>query len=293
MTAYNATAFLRPTVESILAQTMGDFEFIIVDDGSTDDTPAMLAEFAKRDERIRVITQDNAGIPKAANAGLAECRADLIARMDSDDVAKPERFEKQMAYLDQHDLIACGTWHDLIDEKGRYLKTIEGPVDDATIQAEALRGHGSICNPTSMFRRMPFVGLGGYSEDLPVAEDLDSWLRLGEVGKLGNVPESLMQYRLHSKSISEQRCQLERDMAKLACERAWERRGIDNIQFEAGDLWRPGQDRDSKHRFAVEYGWWAFNSKQKGTAKAYAGRAIKLKAWHPDGWKLLVATRKL
>ncbi len=289
MCAYNAEYYLAETLSSVLTQTFKDFELVVVDDGSTDQTPDILDTFAQSDPRVRVITGPNAGIPQAANVGLAACRGEFIARIDADDIAKPRRFEVQLAYMKKHGLVACGTWHDLIDEEGRLLKLLKTPVDDATIQDLALRGHGSICNPTSMFRREAYMKLGGYSEDLPVAEDLDCWLRLGEVGKLGNVPECLSQYRLHSHSISEKKCQLQRDFAKLACERAWKRRGIQGV-FEAAGLWRPGVDRGSRHHFAMEYGWWAFGSEQFQTAASYGGRAIKLKPWHPAGYKLLAVS---
>lgn len=288
MPAYNAQQYLAQTVESVLAQTFRGFEFIIVDDGSTDRTPQMLAEYAARDERVRVLTISNCGISKACNAGLATCRGEFIARIDADDVTKPNRLEVQLKYMREHDLVACGSWHDLIDERGRFLKVLKVPVDDADIQREALKGHGSICNPTSMVRHQSLLEIGGYNEELPVAEDLDCWLRLGEIGKLGNIPESLTQYRLHSNSISEQKCQLERDCAKIACEHAWERRGIEGT-FEAGHMWRPGKDRHSRHEFALEYGWWAFKSGEAETAKSYGWRAVRLKPWSLGGYQLVVA----
>ncbi|MEM7624445.1 MAG: glycosyltransferase family A protein [Planctomycetota bacterium] len=288
MPAYNAECYLAETVESVLAQTFTDFEFVVVDDGSTDRTPQLLEDFAARDARVRVVTIPNCGIPKACNAGLAACRGEFIARIDADDIAKPRRFEVQLQYLRDHDLVACGTWHDLIDERGRFLKVLKVPVEDEDIQREALKGHGSICNPTSMARRQALSDIGGYNEDMPVAEDLDCWLRLGEIGRLGNVPESLAQYRLHSNSISEQKCQLERDYAKIACENAWTRRGIEGT-FEAGHMWRPGKDRASRHKFALEYGWWAFKSGEAQTAASYGWRAVRLLPWHPGGYKLIAA----
>ncbi|MEM9417716.1 MAG: glycosyltransferase family 2 protein [Planctomycetota bacterium] len=289
MAAYNAERYVAETLRSVLSQTYEDFELVIVDDGSTDGTAQILEAFATSDPRVRVITGPNAGVPQAANVGLAACRGEFVARIDADDIAKPRRFEVQLQYMKDHDLVACGTWHDFIDEHGRLLKLLETPVDDATIQDMALRGHGSICNPTSMFRRQALVDLGGYSEDMPVAEDLDCWLRLGEVGKLGNVPECLGQYRLHSTSISERKCIAQREHARIACERAWERRGIQCV-FEAASPWRPGEDRDSRHHFAMEYGWWAFKSKQFKTAAAYGWRSVKLKPWNLAGYKLVMAS---
>jgi glycosyltransferase involved in cell wall biosynthesis len=289
MSAYNAERYVEMTVRSVLAQTFGDFEMVVVDDGSTDRTPQILAGFAEQDPRVRLIQIENAGISKANNIGLEACRADWVARIDADDLAKPRRLEVQYPYVREHDLVACGTWHDLIDEVGRFLRVQQTPVDDEAIQRAALRGHGAICNPTSIFHRKTFLDLGGYSEDLISAEDLDCWLRLGEVGPLGNVPQSLGAYRLHSGSISERQCRAQRAFAKEACERAWRRRGITGT-FEASDMWRPGRDRTSRHKFAVEYGWWAFTSGEARTAVAYAKRAVLLKPWDMTGYKLLGAT---
>ena len=289
MTAYNAQQFVEETIRSVQGQTLSDFEFIIVNDGSTDRTAEILDGFARQDSRIRVLHLENQGIPKAANAGLAECRGEFVARIDADDLAKPTRFAQQLPYIRQHGLVALGTWHDLIDEHGRFLRIQPTPVDDESIQRGALQGHGTICNPTSMIRRAAILEVNGYSEDLSSAEDLDMWLKLGEIGRLGNLPVSMTQYRLHSGSISERRCELQRRLAKMACERAWERRGISG-SFEAGAMWRPGEDRTSQHHFAIEYGWWAFNSGEVGTARAYAQRAVRLKPWDPMGWKLMAAS---
>ena len=289
MTAFNTQRYLRAAVDSVLAQTMRDIELVVVDDGSTDQTPEILERYAAADRRVRVVHRENGGISAAANAGLEACRGTYVARLDSDDIAKPHRVESQLAYLKEHGLIACGTWHDLIDERSRFLKTLRPPTDDHAIQLLLLKGHGAICNPTSMYLKQPFIDLGGYALELASAEDLDCWLRLGELGKLGNVPQSLGQYRLHHGSVSEQKCETQRQRAKIACERAWERRGIDG-SFEAQSLWRPGEDVASRHRFALEYGWWAFNSGQRSTAASYAWRAIRLRPLDAGGWKLLGVT---
>ena len=100
MTAYNAARYLREAVDSILNQTFRDFEFVIVDDGSTDRTLSILQDYARRDPRIRIISRPNTGLTRALNDGLATIRSPLIARMDADDVALPERFAKQLALLD-------------------------------------------------------------------------------------------------------------------------------------------------------------------------------------------------
>ena len=99
---YNAGRYLRPAVESILVQTFRDFELIVVDDGSKDDSLAVLREYEANDHRVRIITRPNTGIVGALNDGLAAARGEFIARMDSDDLSTPERFEKQIAYLPCH-----------------------------------------------------------------------------------------------------------------------------------------------------------------------------------------------
>ena len=262
----------------------------MVDDGSTDATPAILDRLAKEDPRVRVIRQANAGIPAAANAGLAACRGELVARLDADDLSMPRRLEVQRAYLREHGLVLCGTWYDMIDEGGRRLKTVEGPVDNDTIQSMLLEGHGAICNPSSMFLRSALVDLGGYSNDMAQAEDVDAFLRLGEVGQVGNVPEPLVSYRLHATSISEQKCEEQRSYGRIACERAWARRGVKGT-FTADYIWRPGKDRVSRHAFAVDYGWWAFKSGEAATAAHYGWRAIRLRPGKLVGYKLLWAAR--
>lgn len=288
MTAYNAAAYLEAAARSVLAQTHRDLELVVVDDGSTDATADILARLAEEDPRVRVITQANAGIPAAANAGLAACRGELVARMDADDLSAPRRLEVQSAYLREHGLVCCGTWYDMIDEGGRRLKTVQGPTDNGAIQKMLLEGHGSICNPSSMFRRAALLDLGGYSPDMAQAEDVDAFLRLGEVGQLGNVPEALLSYRLHATSISEQKCEEQRSFGRLACERAWARRGVEGV-FTADYIWRPGKDRVSRHAFAVDYGWWAFKSGESATAAHYGRRAIRLRPGQLNGYKLLWA----
>ena len=139
-----------------------------------------------------------------------------------------------------------------------------------------------------MIRRRGFEAAGGYDGDYYPAEDLDLWLRLGEVGKLANLAVPVLQYRLHDKSISEQAAGRQRETQRRACEAAWKRRGISG-RFEAEDDWRPGTDASSRHRFMLRYGWWAWNSGQRSTALYYGWRALRERALHPDGWKLLLA----
>ncbi len=288
-TVYNGQRHLEQTLRSALAQTFRDFEYVIVDDGSTDDTPRILQRYADMDARVRVIRQANAGIPRAANAGLAACRAAIIARTDADDLLKPNRLEIQLQHLRRSDAVCIGTFVDYIDDRGRLLTTIKSPTDNDAIQQALLDGHCSIWHTSSMMRREAIERVGGYDEAFDCALDLDLWLRLGEVGPLGNVPLSLQMYRLHANSVSETKRTRQRERCRLACERAYRRRGLDRPYKDPGD-WRPGADRQSRFDYALRYGWWAFGSGQRQTAMFYGAKAVRLRPHVATGWKLLACS---
>ena len=137
-----------------------------------------------------------------------------------------------------------------------------------------------------MVRRQTMIDCGGYNVDACPAEDLDMWLRVGEVGKVANVPEFILQYRQHNKSVSSTKHDIQVRNSKAACERAWKRRGIEG-KVSADIHSRPSEDRSSRFDYQIRYGWWAFNSAQRSTAMLYAWRAIVLQPWRQQGWKLL------
>ena len=290
MSVYNAGRYLRDAVESVLSQSFSDFELIILDDGSTDDSPNVLKEYAARDPRIRVTVRENQGLTVTLNEGLAQARGEFIARMDCDDVCLPGRFARQLDYLRADPSLVCAGGHfELIDEKGRLLTRLRPPSDDESIQKLLLAGHTAICHPAAMMRREAVTRVGGYDPYFRTTQDLDLWLRLGEVGRLGNVPAVVLKFRQHGGSISETRRQEQRRFGREAVERAWKRRGITDGKFEAEEPWRPGTDRASRHQFALRYGWWGFNSAARGTALVYGLKAVRLAPWNVDGWKLLAA----
>ncbi|MEM6314943.1 MAG: glycosyltransferase, partial [Planctomycetota bacterium] len=166
LASYNAEDFLRPAVASILQQTFTDFEIIAVDDGSTDGSRDVLRSFD--DPRLRVIEQENMGLTPTLNKACGLAKADLLARMDADDVAKPDRFAKQVAFLDAHPEVAVlGGAYELIDERGRLLRTQSQPTDNATLQERCLVGKVPICHPLVMMRRDIFERVGGYDESYP------------------------------------------------------------------------------------------------------------------------------
>jgi glycosyltransferase involved in cell wall biosynthesis len=288
MPVFNSGRFVAAVVRSLLAQTYRDFELLIMDDGSRDDSPRILRDLAETDPRIRLSLRENHGTLATRNELLKLARGKYLAVNDSDDLSLPHRLERQVAFLDAHpDVAVVGGWFDMIDARGRRLTTLHPPADDAEIQRLALRGHCSICHSAGMMRRDAVERVGGYGRDFKFAHDLELWLRLGEVGKLANLPETVIQFRLHQNSISETKREEQRRFCRLACEQAWRRRGLTDVPFEAAEPWRPGKDRTSRHRYAMQYGWWAFNSGERRTAMVYGAKAVAARPMKADGWKLI------
>jgi glycosyltransferase involved in cell wall biosynthesis len=202
MPVYNGEWFLAEAIDSILGQTFADFEFVIIDDGSTDASPAILADYASRDPRIRVVRQAGAGIVAALNRGLAECRAPLVARMDADDSSLPTRLEQQVAFLAGHPRVAVvGTAFQLVSETGAAGPKVHHATGPAAISRGLRRGN-CLAHPTVMMRRDAILAVGGYRESLRHAEDYDLWTRVGERHELANLPTCLVRYRVHGGQVS-------------------------------------------------------------------------------------------
>jgi glycosyltransferase involved in cell wall biosynthesis len=205
MPVYNAEAHLAEAVESILAQTFTDFEFLIIDDGSTDRTPDILKEYALRDSRVRLeCNERNLQIAATLNKGLALSAASLIARMDSDDIAFPERLERQITrFAAQPELVALGGGVCFIAEMGKRTgQCLDYPEDHNAIVGALWAHERNLAHPTVMFRTEAVKSIGGYRLLIAYAEDYDLWLRLSEVGQLGNLQEPVLLYRMRSSSVS-------------------------------------------------------------------------------------------
>ena len=291
MPVYNTERYVAQAVESILCQTFKDFEFIILDDGSTDASLKILKEYAAKDKRIRLKNRENKGVSRTRNELLKQATGEFIAVMDADDVALPERLALQVEFLNANPHVVCvGGAHELIDEKGRFLTRLLLPEHDEQIQKLALAGHGSICNSCATVRRTALIQIDGYDETLAAGtEDLDVWLKLGEVGALANLEHTVLKYRLLKSSISEKNGVLQRQEAREVCKRAWSRRKIEG-HFEAEEPWRPTKEAASQYRFMLQYGWWAFNSGHRWTASLYGTKAITALPFAAGGWKLLTAS---
>ena len=147
--------------------------------------------------------------------------------MDSDDVCSPDRFAKQVAYLDAHPgVVALGGAYEMIDDAGRVFHVMRYPDDDAALQESSLGGRPALCHPLVMMRADAVARVGGYDESFPVAQDNDLWLRLGEVGQLACLPDVILQYRQHGGSVSEAKAGRQIEGLRRGCESACRRRGI-------------------------------------------------------------------
>jgi len=218
MSVYNGRPFLKTAVESILDQTFTDFEFILIDDGSSDGSTELLREYAEQDDRIRLFEQQNVGVTSSLNRGLREVRGEYIARMDADDVCHPERLEKQVAYLEHHQTyVAVGGQALLINEEGEPIRCsgaspgsdgkgrMKGlKQDHRSIENELLDGGWPLLQPAVTMRREAVEDVGGYDERFEQNQDHDLFLKLAEVGRLSNLSSTVLKYRRHSEQATAQ-----------------------------------------------------------------------------------------
>ena len=194
MAVHNGKAHLASAIESILAQTYKDFEFLIVDDASTDGSGEWLA--ACKDRRIRVITNDRQrGLAASLNTLIEQAAGELIARMDADDVALPERFTAQIRCLHQRPEVGVlGTRMKFMTEKGELQGEYSVPLTDGAIRWKLLLGN-PFAHPTVMYRRELIKEVGGYDPEISVSQDKDLWVRLFKMTKFANLPDILLHYR--------------------------------------------------------------------------------------------------
>ena len=215
---YNGARYLRPSLESILGQQDVDFELVVVDDGSTDESPGILDTYARRDPRLRVLRQANSGLTKALIRGCAEARGAYIARQDADDLSSPGRLARLAARLDAApDVVLASSWAQVIGPQDEVIAEIRRPQDPA----EATRllrsgrqgppGHGSV-----MFRKDAYMRAGGYRDVFYYAQDSDLWLRMIELGSIRYEPAFLYRYRYAPDSISALRARLQAGFADIA-----------------------------------------------------------------------------
>jgi glycosyltransferase involved in cell wall biosynthesis len=285
---YNAENYLHDAVDSVLSQTFPDFELLILDDGSTDRSASILREYESKDRRVRHFSRENLGLIPTLNELIGRAQGRYLARMDADDVCLPQRFERQMKFLDSHEeCVLVGSFHELINSLDQPIGTVKHPLSHEEIDGMHLKGICCVTHSSVMLRSAIVKQLNGYDIRFDTAEDLELWLRLAERGKLANIPEVMVKYRIHAESVSERFQAKQRNTARMACETAWARRGISGV-FEADEVWRRGRDKQSRYEFANRYGWIAWSNNHRGTWWTYTKEAIRLRPFAISSWRLLV-----
>ena len=200
MTVRNGMPYLPIAVQSILNQSYKDFEFIIVNDGSTDETASYL-ESLQYDERVSVFHREPAGLHKALNFGLKHCRGEFIARIDADDVADTQRLGIQHKYLTRHSgCVLLGSACSIIDEYGEQQGIRYYPFFHTAL-VSALKNYNPFTSSSCLIRKSAIDAVGGFRTDVGFCEDYDLWIRLSKKGTIHNLPLVLTAHRLHRNAI--------------------------------------------------------------------------------------------
>ncbi len=211
MSVNNGEAYLAEAIDSILRQIFTDFEFIIVDDGSTDTSADIMR--AQTDSRIRLITIDkNVGLAGALNLGINHARGQYIARMDCDDISQPSRLQQQVDYLNVHPQVCVlGSRMQVVDADKHPIFDFDVPLPHSLIVWNLFFGR-TFAHPSVMIRRDVLMQVGGYDESISTAQDVDLWSRLIGQGRFANLPDQLLLYRSHQNATSIQKSQQQKSV---------------------------------------------------------------------------------
>jgi glycosyltransferase involved in cell wall biosynthesis len=202
MPVWNMAEHLDRSIATILNQTYRDFELIVVDDGSTDDSPQVLDRLAASDSRIRVIRQTNSGIVTALNRGIEEAKGKYIARADGDDLYEPTRLALQLDHLESHSdvLLVCCDYYLCYPDGTEFLRSL--PTSHREI-LKRLFFRNEVMHSSVMMRRDRLIAAGCYLEEWRHLEDYELWFRLARHGKIASISQPLAKYRLHPGGISQ------------------------------------------------------------------------------------------
>lgn len=239
MCVYNGEKYLAQAIESILVQTFGDFELIIINDGSTDGTAGILARYERTDHRIRVYTQANQGITASRNRGCRLAKGKYIATLDADDVSLPERLASQVDYLEAHPQIGIlGSWVETIDQHGVPEGQLSMPQTSGLISWHLLFGN-IVAHSSVMMRRDIVERLGFYTADVPLAEDYDLWARAAAITQIAILPKVLVQYRAWEGGISKRQSEvLEKEVLRVMRSAMTRILGLDVTEEKVTSLYR-------------------------------------------------------
>jgi glycosyltransferase involved in cell wall biosynthesis len=283
---HNGERYLSKAVQSILDQTFSNFELLILDDGSSDGSLPILRSLEASDARIRVWTRENRGLVETLNELIDNSHGKYLARMDCDDVSLPNRFEKQVAHLENCSAcVAVGCRVQLIDQTGMAIcdfiyELTHDEIDAAHISG---RGRSCICHPTAMMRREVVLRVGKYRQGFLHAEDLDLFLRLAEVGNLENLPDVHLQYRQHPNAIGSKFGMVQARAALSAVGAARRRRGLEQLSGVTSTKNQSKSGVADAHR---KWAWWALMAGNVATARKHTFKAVVQDPLSRDNLKL-------
>ena len=287
MPAYNVGLYVRDAVQSILAQTFADFELIIIDDGSRDDTLAVLKELEAQDKRIRLVSRANVGVSATANEAIGLARGEFITRMDGDDISTPDRREKQITFLRNNpQCVAVGSRVLLMDQDAMPLYVMpDVEFGHEKIDAALLEGGWPINQGSTTFRRDALVAIGGYRKHLSLHEDHDLFARLAEIGRLENLPDVLLHYRRHFTSITFREAASSRSVVAGVLREVRERRGAAAAEL-APSSGTGAAEMDVLSR-CRHWAWMSLKAHYTATARKYAWAGFRIAPLSTDSWKLM------
>ncbi len=227
MVTCNVDRFLADSMESILGQTFQDFEFVIVDFGSTDDSKSIISSYAAKDSRVRFHEIPNCGLAEARNASCLLAQGRYIAIMDADDVSLPNRLLWEVEFMEKHPEVGVlGGAVEWINATGKPLLIARHPLGDREIQS-ALLTHSMLWQPTVLIRRDAFASVGGYRGAFAPAEDYDLWLRIAEHFQIANLEQVVLKYRIHPYQVS-LRKRTQQTLSRLAAQASASSRRLGN-----------------------------------------------------------------
>lgn len=287
MPVYNAERYLDETIETILRQSLGNFELIAVDDASSDGSLEILQRFAARDARVQVISGPKIGIARARNDGLLAARSEFVACMDSDDLMTPERLERQLSAMRQDSrCVALGSAALRIDPDGDPLEVRHCPLEHEDIESELLLGRNPLIQASLMLRRDAVLQVGGYRDQANYAEDFDLYLRLAEHGRLACLPDVLLHHREHPGRISYTTFNRQRAVIEAALAEAYARRGLSGPVPAVPESWHPATSRGFHIRCCND----AWGGGNVATARKHALALFKKNPFSPRALDLMART---
>lgn len=288
MPVYNTEKYIDQAIESVLNQTFKDFELLLLNDGSSDNSLARLEHYARLDKRCRVFSSENQGIVATRNKGVQFARGDILINMDSDDICAPNRFQVQVDYLNNHpNCVAVGSKVLLIDSDGMPIMHACDLLNHIEIDSANMSGNGLfMCNPSVAMRKSKVNEVGGYVSKYEHAEDLDLFLKMAEIGEVANINQTLLHYRQHAESVGYAK-RASQIMAITACViESHQRRKLELpeklrvIQNELEPYTPKLFDIHSK------WAWWAIGAGNVATARKHAFKAFLLQPFNIKNLRL-------